>query len=195
MGKDFQFDPDRVAYYEAAGWRAYYDRAWLRLMRLIVGLCQEQFRIPFPVSLLAGYFTVRASAAWVPVDHDNRVVQGYLEKFYRIVRRYSGLRFDPARAGALETKYFDVHRVLVGQSDKSEFVQTLVELHGELFGITPEQARDSAELRVRAAETVDRITSKTSTDVQGDWRSLEEDLRQCYRSIQRELARVSETPG
>ena len=59
----FQFDPDRVAYYEAAGWRAYYDRAWLRLMRLIVGLCQEQFRIPFPVSLLAGYYTVRASAA------------------------------------------------------------------------------------------------------------------------------------
>jgi len=195
MSKTFQFDPDRVAYYEAAGWWAYYDRAWLRLMRLIVGLCQEQFRIPFPASLLAGYYTVRASAAWVPVEHDDRVVQGYLEKFYRIARRYSGLRFDPARAGALEAKYFDVHRVLVGQSDKSEFVQILVELHSELFGITPEQARESAELRVRAAETVDRITSKTSTDVEGDWRSLEGDLRRCYRSIQRELTRVSETPG
>jgi hypothetical protein len=191
----FQFDPDRVAYYEAEGWRAYYDRAWLRLMRLIVGLCQEQFRIPFPMSLLAGYYTVRASAAWVPVEHDDRVVQSYLEKFYRIARRYSGLRFDPARAGALEAKYFDVHRVLVGQSDKSGFVQILVDLHSELFGLTPEQARESAELRVRAAETVDRITSKTSTDVEGDWRRLEEDLRQCYRSIQRELARASGTPG
>jgi hypothetical protein len=187
MGRTFRFDPDRVAYYEAAGWRAYYDRAWLRLMWLIVGLSREQFRIPFPVSLLAGYYTVRASTAWVPVNHDDRVVQGYLEKFYRIARRYSGLRFDPVRAGALEARYFDVHRDLVGKPDKSAFVQTLVELHGELFGITPEQARESAALRVRAAEAVDRITSKTSSDVAGDWRRLEEDLRRCYRSIQRHL--------
>ena len=50
MPKSFAFDPDRVAYFEANGWRAYYDRKWIRLLRLIVGLCQQQFRIPFPVS-------------------------------------------------------------------------------------------------------------------------------------------------
>jgi hypothetical protein len=37
-----QFDADQVADYETAGWRAYYDREWPRLLRLTVALCQEQ---------------------------------------------------------------------------------------------------------------------------------------------------------
>ena len=31
-------DPDRVAYFEKAGWQAYYDRKWLRVLRLMVQL-------------------------------------------------------------------------------------------------------------------------------------------------------------
>jgi hypothetical protein len=54
------FNPERIAYYEANGWRAYYDRKWLRLLRLIVALAQEEFRIPFPNSLLAAYYVTRA---------------------------------------------------------------------------------------------------------------------------------------
>lgn len=60
MATTFHFDPDRVAYFEANGWRAYYDHKWLKMLGLIVGLCQEQFRIPFPVSLLTAYYTTRA---------------------------------------------------------------------------------------------------------------------------------------
>ena len=92
------------------------------------------------------------------------------------------------RVGALELQYFDVHRRLVDATDKSEFVQTLVDLHSAIFGLTPAQVRESAEWRVKAADMVDLITSKKSTDVQGDWARLEEYLRQCYASIQRELA-------
>ena len=183
----FQFNPDRVAYFEATGWRAYYDRQWLKLLRLVVALCQEQFHIPFPRSLQAAYYVTRASAAWAPVDHDARKVQAYYEKFYRLARRYSGLRFDPARVAALELRYNDDHRRLVGQPDKTPFIETMTQLHSATFGITPEQARESARLRVLANNTVDLITGKTSTDVEGDWRKLQGYLRQCYRSIQREL--------
>jgi hypothetical protein len=38
-----------------------------------------------------------------------------------------------------------------------------------------------------AANTVDFITSNSSTDVEGDWVKLEEYLRRCYRSIQHAL--------
>ena len=183
----FQFNPDRVAYFEATGWRAYYDRQWLKLLRLVVALCQEQFHIPFPRSLQAAYYVTRASAAWAPVDHDARKVQAYYEKFYRMARRYSGLRFDPARVAALELRYNDDHRRLVGQPDKTPFIETMAQLHSATFGITPEQARELARLRVLANNTVDLITGKTSTDVEGDWRKLQGYLRQCYRSIQREL--------
>jgi len=188
VANTFRFNPDRVAYFEAAGWRAYYDRAWLKLLWLIVRLCQEQFRIPFPVSLLAAYYVTRAAAAWVPINHAPKVVQAFYEKFYRIARRYSGLDFDPVQVAALELRYNDDHRRLVGNPDKAAFIQTMTELHSATFGITLEQARESAELRVAANNTVDRITGKLSADVEADWAKLEAELRQCYRSIQRALS-------
>src|SRR5579863_1985351 len=181
--KTFQMNPERVAYFEANGWRAYYDRKWLKVLRLIVGLCQEQFHIPFPVSLLAAYYTTRASAAWVPVDHDVQKVQAYLTKFYHVARRYSGLQFDVERVAGFELQYFDVHRRLSGLGEKSELIETMVNLHSAIFGLTIEQARESAELRVKAANLVDTITAHTSTDIARDWAKLEEYLRLCYTSI------------
>jgi hypothetical protein len=183
----FKFNPDRVAYFEATGWRAYYERNWLKLLRLIVSLCQEQFRIPFPVSLLAAYYVTRASVAWVPVDHDEKVVQHFYQKFYELAQRYSGLKFDPVKVAALELRYNDDHRRLVGNPDKTEFIETMVQLHSAIFGLTPEQARESAELRVLANNTVDLITGKTSTDPEVDWIKLEGYLRDCYRSTGREV--------
>ena len=44
MAKGGGFDPDRVAYYEAHGWRAYYDRDWPKLLRLMIGMNQDQLR-------------------------------------------------------------------------------------------------------------------------------------------------------
>ena len=183
----FEFNPDRVAYVEAAGWRAYYDRKWIKMLRLIVGLCHQQFRIPFPMSFVAAYYTTRASLAWVPIDHDERKILADLKKFYRIARRYSGLNYDTARVAHLELQYFDVHRRLSGNPEKGEFLQTLIDLHSAIFGLSPEKVQESAEWRLLAANTVDLITSNTSTDVEGDWAKLEEYLCRCYRSIHSEL--------
>ncbi|MBI4220393.1 MAG: hypothetical protein HY682_09640 [Chloroflexi bacterium] len=183
------FDPEQIAYLEAAGWRAYYDREWLRLLRLIERLGRKQFRIPLPVSLLAGYYVVRAAAAWAPLEHDEAKVRRFYEKFYRVAVKYSGLEFDPTRVAELELVYNRTHRQLVGNPDKTEFFEAMVKLHGALFGVSDVVARDSAKWRVSANNTVDRITGKKSTDVEADWASLEGDLRNCYRSIHTELSR------
>ncbi len=187
MARAFTMQPERVAHFEAAGWKAYYDRKWLKMLRLLVQLCQEQFHIPFPMSLLAAYCTTRASLAWAPVEHDEGKVLAYLKKFYGVARRYSGLRYDVQQVAALELQYFDVHRRLSGQPEKGPFLQTLIELHSALFGLTAEQVHESAEWRLRAAETVDLITSGTSTDVEGDWTKLEAYLRKAYASIVQKL--------
>jgi hypothetical protein len=189
-GRSWPFDPDRTAWLETAGWRHYYDRAWLPLLRTILQVSQEQFRIPFPVSLLSAYYATRAAAAWAPIDNDWETSRAYYERFYRLARRFSGLRFDPRRVAALELRYNDVHRRLVGQDDKREFVETMVELHAALFGLPPERVRESAERRVEAANAVDRITRRQSTDVEADWRRVEESLRRCYRSLYAELGRA-----
>lgn len=187
MARAFRMQSERVAHFEAAGWRAYYDRKWLKMLRLLVQLCQEQFQIPFPLSLLAAYYTTRASLAWAPVEHDEGRVLAYLQKFYRLARRYSGLRYDVQRVAALELQYFDVHRRLSGKPDKEPFLQALVELHSALFELSAEQARASAQWRLLAANTVDLITSHTSSDVEEDWRKLETYLQEAYASIVQKL--------
>jgi hypothetical protein len=187
----FSFNPDRLAYLEAAGWRAYYDRNWPRLLRLLVETCREQFRMPLPQAVLAAYYAARGAAAWAPLRHDARIARRYYDRFYRLARRFSGLSFDPGRVAELEMRYWDDHRRLVGQEDKQAFVETLTRLHGALFGLPPAAARESAELRVRAANLVDGITGKRSTDVEGDWRRLEGYLRDCYRLIQGALHSAS----
>ena len=132
------------------------------MLRLIVGLCQEEFRIPFPMSLLAAYYTTRASLAWVPVNHDERKVLRYLEKFYRVARRYAHLESNSKQVAVLELRSLlsTCTGVLSGKPGEDEFLQTLVDLHSAIFGLAPEQARESAEWRLLAANTVDLITSR-----------------------------------
>jgi hypothetical protein len=179
--------PERLAELEAGGWRAYYDRNWFKLVSLMVQLNQEQFHIPFPLSLVAAFHVARGSIAWTPVEHDEDAVRRHFVRFYRIACRWSDLSFDPKRAAELEVGYWIEHRRLIGNEDKSTFVDAMTRLHAHLFGLPEDRMRESAEWRVRANNTVDRITGGTSTDVSADWAQLEDELRECYRSVQREL--------
>jgi len=184
-------DPDRLAELEAGGWRAYYDRNWPRVITLMVRLNQEQFHIPFPLSVVAAFHIARASIVWAPVEHDTGVVVRNLRRFYRIARRWSNLAFDPVRAAECEVRYWIEHRRLVDETDKGPFEEAMADLHAELFQLPRERMRESAEWRVRASNTVDLITGGKSTEPEADWAKLEGELRECYRSIQRELDSAS----
>ena len=177
------FDPSAVAYYEVEGWKAYYDHNWLRLLRLLLQLVQVQFRIPFPQSIAAAYYVTRASAAWVPKDHQAATIEAYLRKFYQLARRYSGLKYDVERAAALELQYWEVHRRLVGQPDKTDFIDTMIQLHAVVFGLSEADARESAELRVEANNVLDTITGRTTADPAADWLRCQALLDACYSSI------------
>jgi hypothetical protein len=154
----------------------------------MVQMNQEQFHIPFPLSLVAAIHVARGSIAWAPAKNDARAARRDFRRFYRMARRWSGLRFDPAQAAELEMGYWSEHRRLVGNPDKEPFIQLMAALHGHLFDLPTEQMRESAEWRVKASNTVDLITGKVSTNPEADWAKLEDDLRRCYRSIQRELS-------
>ena len=181
------FDPDRIARYEVAGWRAYYDRRWLRLLRLTLALCQEQFGIPFPRSLAAAYQIVRASITWVPVDHDLARVAAHLTRFYALAARHTPLVFDPAEAARAEAAYWDVNRRLSGDRDDPALLATLVALHGAIFGLTPKEAAESAGWRHRALIALDWITGGRDADSDANWDAIEADLRRCYGAIGRQL--------
>lgn len=179
----YDFDADLAGECEGRGWRAYYDRDWPYMAALMAQRFGALYHLPPAAAKEAAANSIEAARVFVPVDHDMDAVRTILARYYAIAKQHSGLGFDPATAAALEAEYWDVHRRLVGQHDKSEFVDVLVQLHSHIFGITPAQARESAELRVAANNTVDAITQKISADPEADWLKLEDLLRRCYRAI------------
>jgi len=182
-----KFDPWLVAYLEAAGWRAYYDRNWWRMLRILIQMCRQQFKMPQLMACVGAYYATRAAVAWVPTEHNLHRVRYYYTKFYQLARCYCGLDFDPAEVARLEVEYSEVHRRLSGQANKSEFVRVLTELHAAVFGLSLNQARESAEWRVEANNIVDLITTYKSANPAEDWAKLENYLHSCYQSIQLEL--------
>jgi hypothetical protein len=65
MTEKIQINPGRLASLESSGWRAYYDRDWPQLVSLMVQLNQEQFHIPFPLSVQAALHVARGSSIGV----------------------------------------------------------------------------------------------------------------------------------
>jgi hypothetical protein len=190
MSQPFEFDPDKVAYYEKAGWQAYYDRKWLRAFWLLVRLNRQQFRMSWLTALAAALDTVRASIAFAPLDGDIFKAQGHIERFYEKARRSLDIQTEAGQLAELEMNYWVIHRQLAlhrlqtpEEDDIEPMIQALVALHAALFDASPEQLRPSAELRALAAKTVDDITGKRSTDVAADWRRVEEYLRQAYQAV------------
>jgi len=184
------FHPDRVAYFEAAGWQAYYDHNWPRAFRLMVSLNREEFHMPPLAAVAAALDIVRASIAFAPADNDVPKAAEYVRRYYEKARRSAGLKTEAQTLSVLEMHYWVVHRELalerIHQPEKenlSPMVEALTDLHATIFEVSPQAARRSAELRALAAKTVDRITGRYSTDVAGDWRQAEAYLKQAYRAV------------
>ncbi len=184
------FRPDRVAYFEAAGWRAYYDHKWPRAFWLMVRLNREEFHMSLLAALAAALDIVRASIAFAPADNDVPEATKYVRRYYEKARRAAGLHADAQTLTELEIRYWVVHRQLAlerikqpDQDNLGPMMKALTELHAALFEISPQAARRSAESRALAAKTVDRITGRYSTDIAGDWRQVETYLRQAYRAV------------
>jgi hypothetical protein len=185
------FDPDMMARLEASGWKAYYDRKWLKALLLMLRMDQEQMHIPFPRSVVAAGNIVQASIAFAPADHAAALeqVRACLRRFYALVAAANTATFDPDQVGDLELDYWIVHRQLATAraADYTPLVESLARLHAGIFGGTPAGMRPSAASRARAAYHVDLITSKRSPDPQHDWRQVYFYLRRCYEQIKVQL--------
>src|SRR5438552_9199524 len=93
--KGAPFDPDRLAYLEVAGLRAYYDHKWMRMLKLVVQLMHEQFHLSWLRAIQASYYMTYASIAWAPLDNKPEVTRRYIHKFYDLAARYgAGYHYD-----------------------------------------------------------------------------------------------------
>lgn len=190
------FNPAKVAYYEKAGWAAYYAREWFLAFELMIQLNREQFRMPLLTAILAAIDIVRASIAFAPLQNNNvPAAKKHIERYYEKARRSVGIETDAQTLADLEIDYWIVHRQLArerkqavadgkGAIDNSApMVESLVRLHTALFNAPSAAIRRSAELRAQAAVAVDRITGKYSTDEVADWDEVEQKLVEAYSAL------------
>lgn len=191
MPDDFRFDPDKVAFFEKAGWEAYYDHNWLRAFWLMVQLNREEFAMPLPLALSAALDVVRASIAFAPLDNNVPRAQHFISRYYEKAARRVKFQAAAKTVAELEMDYWLVHRRLAlariknpADDNLEPLVESITHLHTALFAAPAPAIRASAEERARAAEAVDRITGRRSTDVAADWRLVEEHLRQAYGAVQ-----------
>jgi hypothetical protein len=190
------FNPAKVAYYEKAGWEAYYAREWFLAFQLMVQLNREQFRMPLWTAILASVDVVRASIAFAPLQKNNvpaaaEHIRGYYEK----ARQSVDIQADAQTLADLEMDYWVVHRQLArerkqavedgkGAIDNSApMVESLVRLHTALFQAPSASIRRSAELRAQAAVAVDRITGGYTSDEVADWHEVEQKLVEAYTAL------------
>ncbi len=191
MATPWHFDPDRVAYYERAGWEAYYARRWGRVFWLMLQLNRVEFKMSWLLAARAALDVARASVAFAPLDNALPAARAHLTHYFDKVRRSAGVQAAASGLAERELDYWIVHRQLALErqqapdhtGDIEPMIVALAHLHAALFNASPAAMRPSAEWRALAAQMVDRITGGYSHDVAGDWQQIEQHLQRAYRAV------------
>ena len=144
------FDPHKIAHYEKENYIAYYQKDWLKLLRVSVGLVKESFGFSWLQAAYGAYLVARAEIAFAPFpDNDIPKAEGYMTRFYQFIKNVHREDFDVRRAAHLEVNWWIVHRKLFGNPGNQELVEALTDLYAEAYGIEPAKVKVSARQRAQ----------------------------------------------
>lgn len=153
------FDPVVLGGHECAAWVGYYGRDWALVLRSAVGLVREGFGLPWPASLLAAWWVLRANQAWAPFPHnDPDTAREHMRRLYRLMARVHRLPIDPAQAARREVAWWREHRVLQRErtdADETALVAALAELYAYLYSRPAPLVQEAARDRARAMRICD----------------------------------------
>jgi hypothetical protein len=151
------FNPRRLAYYEKENYVAYYQKRWLRLLRVSVGMVKEAFGLSWWQAIYAAYLVARAEIAFAPFPHnDVPLAEAYMRRFYTFIRKVHGEAFDVEQAARTEVNWWIVHRKLFANPENQELVDALAAQYAAAYGVKPEQVREAARHRAQAMLYSDR---------------------------------------
>ena len=138
-------DPRKLARYEKENYVAYYQKDWLKLLRVSVGMVKESFGLSWLQAIYGAYLIARAEIAFAPFpDNDIPLTEAYVRRFYRFIQRVHGEDFDIEKATKLEVNWWSVHRRLFGNPENQDLVEALKCLYEEVYGAKMEKFREAA---------------------------------------------------
>ena len=142
------FDPRKIAHYEKENYIAYYQKDWLRLLRVSVGMVGEAFALSLWQAIYAAYLVARAEIAFAPfANNDVPKAEAYMRRFYQFIKNVHQEDFDVERAVKLEVNWWIIHRKLFGNAENQELVDALTSLYAETYGIEPEKIQEATRQR------------------------------------------------
>jgi hypothetical protein len=144
------FDPRKIAHYEKENYVAYYQKDWLKLLRVSVSLVKESFGLSWLQAAYGAYLVARAEVAFAPFpENDVPRAIAYMSRFYRFIKNIHREDFDADRAAQLEVNWWSVHRKLFGNAGNQELVEALTGLYAEAYGINPAKVQAAARQRAQ----------------------------------------------
>jgi hypothetical protein len=179
-----RFEPARVAFFEKENWAAYYQKQWGKLLRVSVAMVRETFGLSPAQALWGAYLVARAEIAAAPFpDNDIPTAEAYMRRFYALLKRAHGERFDVAEAARLEVNWWVVHRQLFGQAENTPLVEALTALYSAVYGVAPARVRAAAQLRAEAMLYSDRWVNEGRTPGSPLLAQVEEALGRSYTAL------------
>jgi hypothetical protein len=138
-------DARKLAYYEKENYVAYYQKDWLRLLRVSVGMVKESFGLSLPQAVYGAYLVARAEMAFAPFPaNDVPRAEAYMQGFYQFIKNVHHEDFDVARAAKLEVEWWGIHRRLFGTAENQELVNALTCLYEQIYGSPSEKFKEAA---------------------------------------------------
>lgn len=178
------FDPARVAHLETENWVAYYQKRWVRLLQVSVGMVKEAFGLNTWQALQAAYLVGRAEIAAAPFpDNDVPRAEAYMRRFYDLVKRVHHDQFDVEQAARLEVNWWVVHRQYFGQADNQPLVEALVDLYAATFQLPHERVREAAFRRAEAMRYSDRWVNESKASDSPLLAQVESELLKSYTAL------------
>jgi hypothetical protein len=141
-------DPRKLAHYEKENYVAYYQKDWLKLLRVSVGMVKESFGLSWLQAIYGAYLVARAEIAFAPFPkNDIPLAEAYMKRFYEFIRSVHREDFDVERAVKLEVSWWSVHRRLFGNPENQELVEALTCLYEEIYGAQSVKFKEAAYQR------------------------------------------------
>jgi hypothetical protein len=182
--KMHSFDPRKVAYYEKENWAAYYQKQWLRLLRVSVGMVRAGFVLSMWQAIRGAYLVARAEIAAAPFpNNDVPLAEAYMERFYSYIKRIHGESFDPAEAARLDVNWWVVHRRLFGQSENREVIDALADLYAAVYSTDRALVYQAAYHRAQAMIYSDRWVNEGRHEPNPLLEQVEAELYLSYASL------------
>jgi len=171
------FDPQEMGRLESGMWRSYYDGRWLQLACQTMEGASGQYRFSWWDGSRSSLHAARAALFFRKNTDDPRCLPE-LDRYYAIISKATGQKFDIRAAAALELEWWKERRRGITPED---YARTIARATALVYGVPEETVLPAARMRAQAMAYRDARRDGKMTDA--DWQEIARQLMLAYASL------------